>query len=82
MSLMPRFCSSVSTASQNADPLVLGEPHAQQFLVSVERDTQRQLHRLVADTLVLLDFTHQAVEGDDRIDGFQRAALPTSAPPP
>ena len=68
ISLTPRFCTSVSTESQNAGSFRLGNPHAQQFLLSVQVDRQHQVERFIDHALVLTHFDDQAIDVDDWVD--------------
>lgn len=56
--------------------LGLGQPQAQQFLLAVQVDAQRQVDGLVAEGTFLTRFDEQAVEIQDGIDGIQGTRLP------
>ena len=57
-------------------PFVLGQPQAQQLLVTLHIDAQCQIERLVDHPLVRADLQHNAVQIDDGIERIQRPVLP------
>jgi hypothetical protein len=55
---------------------IFGDPQAQQLLVALEVDAERNVDRFVDDLLVLAHLDDDTVQIDDRIERIQRSALP------
>ena len=57
-------------------PFGLGQPQAQQLLVTLHIDAQCQIERLVDHPLVRADLQYNAVQINDGIERIQRPVLP------
>ena len=66
------FHPTVLQFRQHREPelgsFALGNPHAEQLLLSVQIDCQYQIERFIDDTLVLAYIDHETVNIDNRID--------------
>src|SRR6266508_1796010 len=70
-SLTPRFLSSVSTLVQKRAPSVFSI-QAEAVTFAVERDADRDVHRLLAHDLLVADRHLHRVRVDDRVQLLER----------
>src|ERR1051326_6758419 len=76
ISLTPRFCSSVSTASQNLAPSFCESHIPSSSLFPLSVTPSAKYTALLLTRWFSLTLTRQAVQVDNRVDRLQRPGLP------